>query len=150
MIDTLRRGLEDEMNSARKYVALAAKCEDLVLQTEFMSYAADELEHARKLMDFLGKLDAEAGPLDLREQKLDEDPDFFAILVEYIAEEESAVFYYEALEKLATDEAMKRTAREIEEEEKLHYQKIKGIFNRLKERAGKGSGENSDRTGEGV
>lgn len=139
LIETLKRGLEDEMSSVRKYVALAAKCGDLAIQSEFLSYAAEELEHARKLTDLVESLHGEVGILELKNEEPDEDTDLFETLIEYIAEEESAVFYYDALEKLAVDEHMREIASQIRGEERLHYLKIKEIFEKLKKRsAGKG------------
>ena len=49
-----------------------------------------------------------------------------------LAREESAIFYYEVLEKLHEDEAVKILCRQIQQEEQRHYKNITEIVNGIK------------------
>ena len=53
-------------------------------------------------------------------------------LIEYVAQEESAIFYYEVLEKLHDDEAVKMLCRQVQQEEQRHFKNITAIVNDIK------------------
>ena len=58
LIEILMQGLQDEMNSAYNYIALAGRHGDAALKQAFLNYASEELKHAKKLMQMLQELDA--------------------------------------------------------------------------------------------
>ena len=89
----------------------------------------EEMGHAQKLLSLLETLGEEAGKLELA---LFQEPDLLIDLIEYLAREESAIFYYEVLEKLHEDEAVKILCRQIQQEEQRHYKNITEIVNGIK------------------
>lgn len=130
MIEVLQQGLQDEMNSAYNYIALAGKYGDAAIKNDFLSYASDELSHARKLMKLLQQFDAEVEEIPVAAEEMD---DLYLYLIEYMAREESAVFYYEALEKLVQEPSLQRMCKEIQGEEQIHLHKMKELYQRVKE-----------------
>ena len=50
IIEVLRQGVRDEMNAAFQYMGIAGLHGDGELKQAFLSYAADELHHAEKLL----------------------------------------------------------------------------------------------------
>lgn len=130
IVEVLQQGLQDEMNSAFQYIALAGKHGDINMKQDFLHYAADELKHAQKLMELLHQQQAEISDIPIVLEEMD---DLYLYLIEYMAREESAVFYYEALEKLMQEPEVQRLCKEIQGEEQLHFHEIKEIFQRVKE-----------------
>lgn len=130
IVEVLQQGLQDEMNSAFQYIALAGKHGDNRVKQDFLQYAVDELQHAQKLLALLEQLEQPAGEIPL---VLEEQEDLYLYLIEYMAKEESAVFYYEALEKLLPQPAVQRLCKEIQGEEQLHLTQIKAIYQRIRE-----------------
>lgn len=133
IVEVLQQGLQDEMNSAFQYIALAGKHGDGTVKQDFLRYAAEELQHAQKLLQLLDQQQAEAGEISL---VLEEQEDLYLYLIEYIAREESAVFYYEVLENLMQQPEVARLCREIRGEEQLHLQQIKQLYQQVKEGMG--------------
>lgn len=130
MIEVLQQGLQDEMNSAFQYIALAGRYGDPEQKQDFLRYAADELTHAQKLMQLLQDMQAEIGEIPIR---LEEQDDLYLFLIEYMAKEEAAVFYYEALENLLQLPDVQRMCREIRGEEQLHLRQIRELYQHIKE-----------------
>jgi len=129
--DILNRGLSDELNAASEYIRFAAAFGDLSLKRRFLQYAADELNHALKILQLMDNahVKPETVEINLIDGELLEE------LVEYIAKEESAVFYYDVLEKLHKDNEIMQLCREIKNEEERHLRNIKAIFNQAKEQS---------------
>ncbi|MBR6756597.1 MAG: hypothetical protein IKM15_06590, partial [Peptococcaceae bacterium] len=63
---------------------------------------------------------------------LAEQEDLFLSLVEYLAKEEAAIFYYKVLQELEMRTETKEICRLIKEEEEEHLQKIGTLYQRLK------------------
>lgn len=129
IVEVLQQGLQDEMNSAFQYIALAGKHGDAAIKQDFLHYAADELKHAQKLMELLNQQQAEIGEVAVSLEEMD---DLYLYLIEYMAKEESAVFYYEALGQLMQEPEVQRLCKEIQGEEQLHLREMKEIFQRVK------------------
>ena len=96
IIEVLRQGVRDEMNAAFQYMGIAGLHGDGELKQAFLSYAADELHHAEKLLTELRQRQGKAEEFTLQ---VGEWEDLFAFLIEYMAHEESAIFYYDTLAK---------------------------------------------------
>ena len=129
LLETIRQGLTDELSAAVNYTQVAAGQVDMGLKKQFLNYAMEEMGHAQKLLNLLEALGEEAGRLELA---LFQEPDLLIDLIEYLAREESAIFYYEVLEKLHEDEAVKMLCRQIQQEEQRHYKHITEIVNGIK------------------
>ena len=132
MIEIVQQGLQDEMNSTFQYIALAGKFGDAAIKEAFLDYASDELEHARKVMRLLQTLDAGREDIPVAVEEMD---DLYLYLIEYMAREEAAVFYYEALEQLVQEPELQRMCKEIQGEEQLHLNQIRELYQRVKEHA---------------
>ena len=129
LLETIRQGLTDELSAAVNYTQAAASQSDMGLKKQFLNYAMEEMGHAQKLLSLLETLGEEAGKLEMA---LFQEPDLLIDLIEYLAREESAIFYYEVLEKLHEDEAVKILCRQIQQEEQRHYKNITEIVNGIK------------------
>ena len=105
LAEILQQGLQDEMNSAFQYIALAGKHGDVAVKQAFLRYASEELQHAQELLGMLEQQQAEVREIPLTLENLD---DLYLYLIEYMAHEESAIFYYEALEKLVQQSEVAR------------------------------------------
>lgn len=130
--DILNRGLADELNAASEYIHFAASFGDLALKERFLQYASDELTHAIKILRLMGNAKVEAERIDITPT----DGELIEELVEYIAKEEAAVFYYDVLQKLHQDGEVASLCQEIKNEEDRHLRNIKQIFLQAKERKG--------------
>lgn len=130
IIEVLQQGLQDEMNSAFQYIALAGKHGSNAIKQDFLHYATEELQHAQKLLALLDKLGNEVGEIPVG---LEEQDDLYLYLIEYMAKEESAVFYYEALEKLMQEPEVQRLCKEMQGEEQVHLREMKEIYQHIKE-----------------
>ncbi len=128
--EILLQGVQDEMNAAHNYMRLSGKFSDEELQSAFINYAAEELNHAHKLLKLLPNGDEVIGQVPIADDEMD---DIYLYLIEYMAREESAIFYYEALENLTDDEEIQRMCKEIRGEEQLHLRQIKELYQRVKE-----------------
>jgi len=131
LIEILQQGLQDEMQAALQYIALAGQHGDYEIKNDFLQYAAEELQHAQKLLGLLQRMEAPAGEMTLH---LEEMGDLYLFLIEYMAKEESAIFYYDALAQLMQEPMVARLCREIQGEEQLHLRRIREIYQRVKER----------------
>ena len=132
MIEIVQQGLQDEMHAAVQYIAVAGKYGDGAIKEAFLSYAADELKHAQKLMQLLQTLGADLEAMPMAVEEMD---DLYLYLIEYMAREESAVFYYEALGNLVQDAQLQRMCKEIQGEEQLHLNQIRALYQQVKEHA---------------
>ena len=130
MIEVLQQGLQDEMNSAFQYIALAGRHGDLEQKQDFLRYAADELTTEHNLLHLINKKKTEIGEIPV---SLENQDDLYLFLIEYMAKEEAAVFYYEALENLLQLPDVQRMCREIRGEEQLHLRQIRELYQRIKE-----------------
>ena len=129
LLETIRQGLADELSAAVNYTQVAAGQTNMGLKKQFLNYAMEEMSHAQKLLSLLESWGAEAGKLEL---SLFQEPDLLINLIEYVAQEESAIFYYEGLEKLHDDEAVKMLCRQVQQEEQRHFKNITAIVNDIK------------------
>ena len=132
LIDTLYQGLIDEMNSAYQYIALAGKHGNGELKQAFLHYAQDELRHADRLMGILRDLGEEIQNLPIVQE---DQEDVYLYLIEYMAKEESAVFYYEALEQLVAQPELQMLCRSMRGEEQMHLNQMRELYQKLKETA---------------
>lgn len=129
LLTTIRQGLGDELSAAVSYAEIAAGQRQMGLKKAFLNYAMEEMGHAQKLLAMLEAMGEEAGNIAL---DLFEETDLLAALIEYLAREESAIFYYEVLEKLHDDESVQMICRQIKQEEQRHYQNITEIVDKIK------------------
>lgn len=130
LIELLMQGVQDEMNSAYNYIALAGRHGKTELKQAFLQYASEELKHAQKLMRMLQQLGAVVEDVPV---VLDEMDDLYLYLIEYMAREESAVFYYEALSQLMPEPEVQRLCREMRGEEQMHLNGMKALLQQVKE-----------------
>ena len=126
---TLQQGLEDEMNSAVQYTQLAGQYGDIAVKKAFLGYAMEELRHAQKILSMFEEQAEEPDKVNIA---LAEQEDLFLSLVEYLAKEEAAIFYYKVLQELEMCTETKEICRLIKEEEEEHLQKIGALYQRLK------------------
>ncbi len=131
LIDTLYQGITDEMNSAYQYIALAGRYGDGELKQAFLHYAQDELRHADKLMGMLRDMGEELQHLPVVQE---DQEDLYLYLIEYMAKEESAVFYYEALEQLITQPELQLLCRSMRGEEQMHLSQMRALYQKLKQK----------------
>ena len=119
------------MNSAYQYIALAGKYGDTDIKQAFLHYAQDELKHADKLLGFLRSIgeDVQEIPVAMEEQD-----DLYLYLIEYMAREESAVFYYETLEKLVAQPELQLLCKEMRGEEQLHLHQMRALLQKVKQK----------------
>ena len=129
IIEVLRQGVRDEMNAAFQYMGIAGLHGDGELKQAFLSYAADELHHAEKLLAELRQRRGKAEDFTLQ---VGEWEDLFAFLIEYMAHEESAIFYYDTLAVLTDQKELQKLCREIGDEERLHLQQMESLYQKLK------------------
>ena len=130
LAEVLQQGLQDEMNSAFQYIALAGKHGDVAIKQAFLRYASEELQHAQKLLGMLEQQQVEVGEIPLTLENLDE---LYLYLIEYMAHEESAIFYYEALEQLVQQPEVARLCQEVRGEEQLHLRQMRELYQQVKE-----------------
>ena len=130
LIELLMQGVQDEMNSAYNYIALAGRYGDAVLKQAFLNYASEELKHAKKLMKMLQDLGAVVDHVPV---VMDEMDDLYLYLIEYMAREESAVFYYEALSQLMPEPEVQQLCTEIRGEEQMHLNGMRALLKQVKE-----------------
>ena len=130
LIELLMQGVQDEMNSAYNYIALAGRYGGADLKQAFLNYASEELKHAQKLMKMLQELDAVVEDVPV---VLDEMDDLYLYLIEYMAREESAVFYYEALCQLMPEPEVQRLCQEMRGEEQMHLNGMRALLQKVKE-----------------
>jgi len=130
LLDTLYHGLQDEMNSAYQYIALAGRYGNADLKCAFLKYAQDELRHADKLMEMIRSLDAPMQHIPVVQEEQD---DLYLYLIEYMAKEESAIFYYEALESLIQQPELQLLCREMRGEEQMHLHQIRALYQQIKQ-----------------
>ena len=95
-----------------------------MLKQQFLQYAGDELNHAAKILRLMQENDIKAETIDFSES----DEGLREKMIEYIANEESAVFYYDILQKLHPDKEIVELCQRIKSEEELHLRNIKEIF----------------------
>ena len=130
LLDTLYHGLQDEMNSAYQYIALAGKYGDGDIKQAFLRYARDELRHADKLMGMICDLGEPIQHIPVEQEDQD---DLYLYLIEYMAKEESAIFYYEALESLVQQPELQLLCREMRGEEQMHLHQMRDLYQQVKD-----------------
>jgi len=129
LLDTLYHGLQDEMNAAYQYIALAGKYGNAEIKQVFLHYAQDELRHAAKLMGIIADL---GEPVQHIPVVQDDQEDLYLYLIEYMANEESAIFYYEALESLVQQPELQLLCREMRGEEQMHLHQMRALYQQVK------------------
>lgn len=127
--ETIAQGVKDELEAALNYTAIAGRCNSVKLKRAFLNYAMEEMAHAQKLLSLTEHLALEVEPVALA---LTEPEDLMITLIENIAKEESAIFYYEVLTRLHSDEAIQVLCRGIQQEEKRHLSNISEILAKIK------------------
>lgn len=130
LLDVLYHGLQDELNAAYQYIALAGRYGTDEVKQSFLHYAQDELRHADKLMGMIRELDETVHHLSVVQEEQD---DLFFFLIDYMAKEESAIFYYEALENLVKQPELQLICREIRGEEQMHLHQIRALYQKVKQ-----------------
>lgn len=130
MLDTLYQGLQDEMNAAYQYIALAGKYGNGEIKQLFLCYAQEELRHAVKLLGMLSSFGEVIQPIPVVQE---EQADLYLYLVEYMAKEEAAIFYYETLEQLLQEPELQALCSEIRNEEQMHFHQLQAIYQRMKQ-----------------
>lgn len=132
LLETLYQGLQDEMNAAYQYIALAGKYGNGEIKQLFLRYAQEELRHADKLLALLRISIEEVQPIPVVQEEQD---DLYLYLIEYMAKEEAAIFYYETLEQLVQEPKLQALCREIRGEEQIHLHQLRALYQRVKETA---------------
>ncbi len=132
LLEILYQGLQDEMNSAYQYIALAGKHGTTEIKQAFIRYAQDELRHADRLMAMIHSLNATVQHIPVVQEEQD---DLYLYLIEYMAKEESAIFYYEALENLVQLPELQLLCREMRGEEQMHLQQMRVLYQQIKQSA---------------
>lgn len=130
LLDTLYQGLQDEMNAAYQYIALAGRYGNHEIKQDFLHYAGEELRHAEQLMGMIGELGEPVQHLPVVQE---DQEDLYFYLIEYMAKEESAIFYYEALESLVQNPELAMVCRKIRGEEQLHLNQMRTLYQKLKQ-----------------
>lgn len=125
----LQQGLSDELNSALQYTQLAGNFGNVPIKQAFINYAIDELQHAYRILGMFAEQYEEPEQIDL---VLPENQDIFSILVEYLAKEEAATFYYQILQQLAPNSAAYEICQQMKDEEERHLQNIAMLYQQLK------------------
>jgi len=128
LVKTLQEGLKNEFDGALNYTFLASKTGDIDLRKRMLTYAKNEIEHALKLLDLLGKL--EEGMGDLSPELVNPD-DIMDFMIHYQAKEEGAVFYYNLLVELLDEPREQEIFKKISAEETEHYNFIKSLVQKL-------------------
>ena len=122
LAETLLQGYHDEVSAATDYLNFAKNFGDISTKIAFLNYTIEEVNHAVKLLQ---KIKEHQVPL---QQSTLATEDVVGDLVEYIAHEESALFYYDILQKLSTDEYVVSLCSDIEKEEARHLATIREIL----------------------
>ena len=130
LLDILYQGLEDEMNAAYQYTALAGKYGNTEIKQAFLRYAQDELRHADQLLAMIHEIQDTVPQISLAQEEQD---DLYLFLIEYMAKEESAIFYYEALENLVQQPEVQLLCRKIRGEEQLHLNQMRALYQQVKQ-----------------
>ena len=132
LIELLMQGVQDEMNSAYQYIALAGKHGTNQIKQSFLRYAQEELRHADRLLEMIHNLGETVEHIPVVQEEQD---DLYLYLIEYMAKEESAVFYYEALEQLVAQPELQMLCRSMRGEEQMHLHQMRALYQKLKETA---------------
>lgn len=130
LLDTLYHGLQDELNSAYQYIALAGQYGTGEIKQAFLRYAQDELRHADRLLGMIGDLGESVQHIPVIQE---EQEDLYLYLIEYMAKEESAIFYYEALENLVQLPELQLLCREMRGEEQMHLHQMRALYQQIKQ-----------------
>ena len=122
LAETLLQGYNDEVTAATDYLNFAKNFGDISTKIAFLNYTIEEANHAVKLLQTIKehRVPLQQGPLAAT--------DVIENLVEYIAHEESALFYYDVLKKLSPDEYVVSLCSDIEKEEARHLATIREIL----------------------
>lgn len=126
-VDAIVKSVSHECSAAAQFIALAQAADDPGLMQAFLTYSREELGHALGLMDYLRTRYGHAH-FHLKPEVYGPYDDLYLALVEYIAEEESAIFYYESLASLAPDQASKDFFNGIRQEEIRHRDSLRAII----------------------
>ena len=137
--DIFSKGISDELYAARAFIHLACHLKDLQLQQKFLQYAQEELQHAEKLLALYSETSKEG--LVVEEKALPKVDTILEFLVEYKAEEDAAVHYYETLETLFTDTETHAFFKTIAHEEATHLKTIDALLKAVLEKEGTNHGE---------
>lgn len=138
-IKVLRNGVADELDAASSFILLSKRIPSPELKILFIEYAQNELMHAELLMKTASEL-SELDHFVVPDSATLDFDDSMTFLVKYLAKEEAAVFYYETLAKMTTDEVLQKLFLDIKKEEENHLKQLTKI---VKEYAGELVGETS-------
>ena len=130
LLEILYQGLQDEMNSAYQYIALAGKHGTNQIKQSFLRYAQEELRHADRLLEMIHNLGETVEHIPVVQEEQD---DLYLYLIEYMAKEESAIFYYEALENLVQQPELQLLCREMRGEEQMHLHQMRAMYQQIKQ-----------------
>lgn len=136
-IDVLRNGVADELNAAASFILLSKRVPSSELKMLFIEYAKEELSHAELLIKTATDLSSTECFIIPDMSTLETD-DNMTFLVNYLAKEEAAVFYYETLARMTVDDSLKSVFLNIQKEEENHMHQLTKI---VEEHAGELVGE---------
>lgn len=127
VIDTVIKALEGEYTAIASFFALSQASTNVAESYSFLGYAKQEMEHALLLLDYLNE---HASDVELGSKLgfVPEITDKISFIIEYLAEEEAGIFYYETLTSLALHEEEKKLFQNIGHEEKEHMRFLQEIL----------------------
>lgn len=128
MVNTLREGLRNEFDGAVNYLLLAARRGDIDLRVKMLTYAKTEIEHALQLLELFANTGQEVGDVSPEPVHYNDTIEF---MIDYLAKEEAAIFYYDLLVDLLDDPQEKKVYKKISAEESEHYKYIKDLLHKL-------------------
>lgn len=127
VFDVLKRGIEDERYAMNAFIRLSSETDSPKLMNQFLKYAKEEMEHVITLVNYCENNFPE-NKLVIQDQMIPETADIISFLIEYLATEESAIFFYDTLVPLVPNEADKILFRKIGEQEKEHLGYLEAIL----------------------
>lgn len=130
--DAIIKAISHEAHAAAKFISFAQLTDDPTLVRDFFAYAREELGHAISLMDYITERFGHV-LLPMESEDIGDYDNLHVALIEYLAEEESAIFYYETLAQLSPNEEDKAFFRQIEEEENRHMAYLEAIISKDEE-----------------
>lgn len=116
----IKRAIEGEIYASEAFIQLAGKGEKIPhdIIYHLLTYAQQEIEHAKKLIQLATEQDIELKIDNISSPKIE---DILSFIIEYRAQEESGIFYYDTLLSYELDEETQKTIKEIRDEELNHF-----------------------------
>lgn len=127
VFDVLCKGIEDERYAMNAFIKLSGETTSPRLMKQFLMYAKEEMDHIITLINYCD-VNFPERPLHIVDQPIPEAEDIIAFLIEYLATEESAIFFYDTLVPLVPREKDKQLFKEIGTQEKEHLVYLEAIL----------------------